>query len=409
MKKRSRFSTKALCLFLGVTLVMASSCTKNMLTPQTGAALTNNTVLADQALTGTYLDSLITYKNSPHQLMMGYYRTWGDHVTNPVDYSTRMTDLPDSLDIVSVFADYTPTGNPYWDTLKLVYIPYLHARGTKVVYTGGYFAGASTNPTGLATWVAGIVARINDYNYDGYDIDIESTASGTTLQDQIACFQALSAYLGPQSGTGKLLIYDTNQNGNALMSGIKNFVSYVLLQAYWRNVTSLQGTFNTYATYIAPSKFLVGVDYEDGTGYQAGQMPAYASWQPTQGTKGGVFAYGIDEEGPNTSRNYVTTRAAIQTMNPSSQTTGVLFYQNTNYGGTVSQLLAKGTYTTAQLSAKGVPNNWASSVKIPSGWTVIIYDSNNFSGTSWTLAANNSSLAGLSPSANDKMTSVKIQ
>lgn len=389
-----------------VIMMMVTSCSKNLqkVTPQ---PLSINTSMVAKGLTlsGSTLDSLIAYKNSPHQLMMGYYRTWGDYVTDPVNYHTRMTDLPDSLDIVSVFTDYTPPTNPYWDTLKLVYIPYLHARGTKVVYTGGYFAGASTNPTGLATWVSGIVSMINTYNYDGYDIDIESTATGATLQDQIACFQALSQYLGPLSGTGKLLIYDTNQNGNALMSGIKNMVSYVFLQAYWRNVTSLQGTFNTYTSYIAPSKFLVGVSYEDATGYQAGQMPAYAAWQPTQGTKGGVFAYGIDMEGPNTGRNYVTTRAAIQTMNPAA----VYFYQNTGYGGTMSLPLAKGTYTTAQLAAAGVPDNWASSVKIPVGWTVIMYDNNNFTGTSWTLTASNSLFTSLSPSANDKMSSVKIQ
>ncbi|NIG56788.1 glycosyl hydrolase family 18 protein [Chitinophaga sp. Cy-1792] len=389
-----------------VALLMVSGCSKNLREEKPQSLTVNKSMTGGTlTLTGAGLDSLIAYKNSPHQLMMGYYRTWGDYVTDPVNYKTRMTDLPDSLDIVSVFTDYTPATNPYWDTLKLVYVPYLHARGTKVVYTGGYFAGASTNPTGLASWVSGIMTMINTYNYDGYDIDIESTATGTTLQDQIACFQALSQYLGPLSGTGKLLIYDTNQNGNALMSGIKNMVSYVFLQAYWRNVTSLQGTFNTYSSYITPSRFLVGVSYEDGTGYQAGQMPAYAAWQPTQGTKGGVFAYGIDMEGPNSGRNYVTTNAAIQAMNPAS----VYFYQSASYAGTMSLPLAKGTYTTAQLATAGVPDNWASSVKIPVGWTVIMYDNDNFAGTSWTLTASNSALSSLSPKANGKMSSVKIQ
>ncbi|HVI43936.1 MAG TPA: hypothetical protein VM802_03685 [Chitinophaga sp.] len=298
-----------------ILMVMITSCSKDAKDATLEKIGQRSVALAGSATTGSF-DSLIAYKNRPHQLMMGYYRTWGDRVTDPVNYKTRMTDLPDSMDIVSVFTDYTPAGNPYWDTLKLVYIPYLHQRGTKVIVTGGYFAGASTNPTGLANWVAGVMNNINTYNYDGYDIDIESTASGTTLKDQIACFKALSAYLGPKSGTGKLLIYDTNQNGNALMAGIKDMVNYVFQQAYWRSASSLTNTFNTYARYISPNKYLVGVSYEDGTGYQAGQMPAYAAWQPTQGTKGGVFAYGIDMEGPNSGRNYVTTRAAIQAMNP---------------------------------------------------------------------------------------------
>lgn len=276
------------------------------------------------------LANLIAYKNSPHQLMMGYYRTWGDNATDP-KYKSKMTDLPDSLDIVSVFTDYTPPSSPYWAALKNTYIPYLHARGTKVIVTGSYFEGASINPAGLKQWVDNKMKEINDYNYDGYDIDIESTASGTILQDQIATFKALSAYLGPKSGTGKLLIYDTNQNGNELVNNIKDMINYVFLQAYWRSPSSLSGTYNTYAPYIPTNKFLVGVSFEDGTGYAENQMPDYSKWQPSQGIKGGVFAYGIDMEGPNSGRNYVTTRRAIQQMNPS-------------VGGGVTDIVSGATY-----------------------------------------------------------------
>ncbi|PSL48090.1 hypothetical protein CLV51_102952 [Chitinophaga niastensis] len=301
-------------ILIAVFFALAVSCSKEVRQNALQKLSTKTSSVVNKVLQGSF-DSLIAYKKRPHQLMAGYYRTWGDHVTDS-NYKTRMTDLPDSVDLVSVFTDYTPVGNPYWDTLKYTYVPYLHARGTKVFFTGGYYANASTDAAGLNTWVQGIMSKINEYNYDGYDIDIESTASGKTLKDQIATFKALSQYLGPKSGTGKLLIYDTNQNGNALMAGIKSYVNYVFQQAYWRTASSLTGTFNTYAPYISPNQYLVGVSYEDGTGYQAGQMPAYASWQPTQGTKGGVFAYGIDMEGPNSGRNYVTTRAAIQTMNP---------------------------------------------------------------------------------------------
>jgi hypothetical protein len=88
---------------------------------------------------------------------------------------------------------------------------------------------------------------------------------------------------------------------------------------------------------------------------------------------------------------------------------GVVLYQNTNFGGTASQLLAKGNYTMAQLASKGVPNDWASSVKMPAGWTVILYSDNNFGGTSWTLTSDTASLSALSPSANDQVSSCKIQ
>jgi hypothetical protein len=87
----------------------------------------------------------------------------------------------------------------------------------------------------------------------------------------------------------------------------------------------------------------------------------------------------------------------------------VVFYQDINYGGAASQGLAKGTYTQAQLAAKGVVNDWASSARIPAGWTVIMYANDNFGGTSWTLTADTPNFVNLNPNANDQVSSCKIQ
>jgi hypothetical protein len=88
---------------------------------------------------------------------------------------------------------------------------------------------------------------------------------------------------------------------------------------------------------------------------------------------------------------------------------GVRFYQSYNYTGSASQPLPKGNYTMAQLAALGVPNDWASSASIPAGWTVTIYASNNFTGTSWVRTSDTPNFGGLSPSANDQMSSCKIE
>ena len=88
---------------------------------------------------------------------------------------------------------------------------------------------------------------------------------------------------------------------------------------------------------------------------------------------------------------------------------GVVFYSDTQYGGTASQSLGVGTYTESQLTALGCANHTASSVKIPSGRTVILYSADNFGGTSWTLTANTPDFTTLSPSANDQMSSCKVQ
>jgi lysophospholipase L1-like esterase len=88
---------------------------------------------------------------------------------------------------------------------------------------------------------------------------------------------------------------------------------------------------------------------------------------------------------------------------------GVVFYQNTNYGGAASLPLQPGNYTLLQLAAVGVPNDWASSLKVPAGRTVILYGDDNFSGTSWTRTADTPDFTTLSPNANDKISSVRIQ
>ena len=93
----------------------------------------------------------------------------------------------------------------------------------------------------------------------------------------------------------------------------------------------------------------------------------------------------------------------------SSGATGAVFYQNTNYGGTATAAIPKGSYTLAQLQAYGFVDNWASSVKLPAGWKVIMYKNNSFGGTSWTLTSSNTNFTTLSPNANDVVTSVKIQ
>jgi predicted alpha-1,6-mannanase (GH76 family) len=98
---------------------------------------------------------------------------------------------------------------------------------------------------------------------------------------------------------------------------------------------------------------------------------------------------------------------AMQVVPPDNTAeTGVRFYQNATYGGTSSMLLPKGNYTLGQLQAKGVVNDWASSIRIPAGYTVIMYQNDNFGGTSWTFSGDTSYVGA---SANDQMSSCKIQ
>lgn len=158
---------------------------------------------------------------------------------------------------------------------------------------------------------------------------------------------------------------------------------------------------------------------EYGEGNQIAKSAEDASMKPTNSN-----TFTLDQDGVHCSSDYylrlsadggrmLKGQIALTATRPTppvvSGTTGVTFYQDINYGGTASQLLAKGSYTLSQLAAKGVPNDWASSVRIPSGWTVILYQDDNFSRQSWTLTSDTPSFITLTPNANDKLSSCKIQ
>ncbi|SEM23131.1 Transglycosylase SLT domain-containing protein [Paenibacillus sp. cl141a] len=85
-------------------------------------------------------------------------------------------------------------------------------------------------------------------------------------------------------------------------------------------------------------------------------------------------------------------------------TNGVTFYADINYGGK-AVTLGIGNYTLSQLNANGIPNDWMSSLKVPSGWTVEVYENDNFGGTKWTFTSDSSWVGN---TINDKMSSVKI-
>ncbi len=73
-----------------------------------------------------------------------------------------------------------------------------------------------------------------------------------------------------------------------------------------------------------------------------------------------------------------------------------MFYEHVDYLGAAGQALAKGNYTRAQLQAAGVQDNWASSVRVPAGWTVTIYAEDNFTGQTWVRTADTANFTTLS-------------
>ncbi|HEX4442761.1 MAG TPA: hypothetical protein VHZ81_04245 [Galbitalea sp.] len=71
---------------------------------------------------------------------------------------------------------------------------------------------------------------------------------------------------------------------------------------------------------------------------------------------------------------------------------GVTLYPNASFGGT-GVTFGVGSYTLAEMVAAGMPNDAVSSIQVPTGYQIVAYGDDGFSGTSWTYTANNTNLA----------------
>ncbi len=95
--------------------------------------------------------------------------------------------------------------------------------------------------------------------------------------------------------------------------------------------------------------------------------------------------------------------ANIDYLTLSGSPDAATFYEDADYSGRAVSL-GKGDYTVAQLEAAGLKNDTTTSLQVPAGWTVDVYQDGNFDGTKWTYTADNPNVGP----ANDRMSSVRI-
>ncbi len=83
---------------------------------------------------------------------------------------------------------------------------------------------------------------------------------------------------------------------------------------------------------------------------------------------------------------------------------GATFYADDLFRGQCVTL-TKGSYTSQQLQALGIPDNWMSSLAVPEGWNVRVYADDAYAGASWNF---NRGTHNVGSACNDQMSSVKI-
>lgn len=324
-----------------------------------------------------YYANLRAYKNTDHQKAFGWFGGWTGKGASMV---SSLMGLPDSVDFVSIWGnwkDITPEQEEdlrLCQTIKgtkflLCFIVHdlgdqLTPQGESAVDYWGWegewvpdrdyerWVMIDTEVTAqqeelIRKYARQIVDIIAKYNYDGFDIDYEPNYQGrwgslANYPKRMAIFiNELGKFLGPKSGTGKLLVIDGEPQSAPSETG--SLFDYFIVQAYnSRGYTDLdsrlQSTINNFDGVLEPEevakKYIVtenfedhaqvgGVDFTDRFGNKMKSLAGMAGWNPIVNgkmvPKGGCGTYHMEYDYVNQDacyQEYKFLRQAISIMNP---------------------------------------------------------------------------------------------
>lgn len=287
--------------------------------------------------------ALINYKNSDHKLFFA----WINFTPETPSMQSRLTGIPDSVDIVSFFTGYINNEQNKRDVKFLQ-----ERRGTKVLVTmwpESYFAKHSEGKNDLDSmkvYAKALADSINMWGLDGFDLDYEPWFGGDeyTTEMMRTFIDVMSEYFGPMTkeenkvnGKHKLLVVD----GQWLDAEYADRFDYFVGQAYnARHIGALtnrmKGRGMDYAKGIPDEKRIftewtsqvgnyfgsggVAFYHEEGLIPSLWGMAHFASDTTVAGCGVYVlqFAYaeGNHLKKPVPPHNYYYAREAIQIMNP---------------------------------------------------------------------------------------------
>jgi hypothetical protein len=256
-------------------------------------------------------------------------------------------------------------------------------------YTGTELAQLKQNISSLTIYGnLQVKAYLNNENLSGYSVTLTSSqlCLGSQTNDKIA---SLVVEYKPHQN-------DQGNNG----SGLSGYVTFYANCNYEGNSIRLApgryegdnlGMFrNDISSLEIPSdlrvRVYVGNDYLTGTSYTLTESSSCLG---------------------NSMNNRITSILVEPRNGGSYPPPGIVemvtIYTDTYYGGQSATLLP-GNYAT--MSEAGFPNNALSSLQLPTGYRVILYENENFGGKSYTITASKSmfTISGW----NDKTSSIKV-
>lgn len=316
---------------LAALALMAAACT-DWVTPERIIVQNpdqQSPVLRDDA----YYAALREYKKTKHKKAFGWYGSW---TATGASEQTRLISAPDSMDIISIWSGWSNLSPEQIADKQTVQ----QLKGTKVTFTiflndlpEEFKENGEITDAAIENFAKAYADSIAKYDYDGIDLDYEPGfgATGPLVGHDNELFRktiiALGKYLGPKSGTGKLLIIDGVPY--AVHADIADYFDYGIVQAYSSpGYTDLQARFDEAAAkgwkpeqYIFAENFESlwqsgGVSHLCRNGEQVNSLLGMARFNPEQGFAAGFGAYHMEYEYGHSDEQYKYMRRAIQDVNP---------------------------------------------------------------------------------------------
>jgi chitinase len=366
--------------------------------------------------------------------VVGYMPSWAGDV-NAIQYS-KLTHINYAFALPTSTGGIQAVENP--SKLQSL-VSLAHARGVKVLIAiGGWnngddsgFESLASNSTYRTNFVNAVISFVNQYGLDGVDIDWEYPDAGASANNYATLMSSLATEM---HNRGKLLTAAVvGENGGSILNSVFNVVDFLNLMAYDYNnfdhstYNYAVASFNYWKGRGLPaSKAVIGVPFYGRPSWETFAQLVNRGADPYADVFSGVGYNGINTiksktnlgfdqgsgvmiwelSGDATGANSLLSAIHEVVLNRGGGTTGnATFYKDCSYGGTAISLPA-GSYTRAQMIAKGINDDDISSLKVQSGYKVTLYWDDNFTGTTLVKTGDDDCL--VDDGWNDKVTSLVI-
>ncbi|UOQ53753.1 glycosyl hydrolase family 18 protein [Hymenobacter cellulosivorans] len=398
------------------------------------------------ALLASLLASLLLLGSVPAWAqfnVIGYLPSWTGDV-NSVQYD-KLTHINYAFLLPNADGTLRPIDNP----AKLQsLVSTAHSRGVKVLISvGGWmndgnpteFTSIGNNATYTRNFATNLINFATQYGLDGIDIDWEHPNANTA-----GGYANVMQELGTQlHSRGKLLttaVAGGTWAGPSILDRALAALDFVNVMAY-DDAPPAHSTYQLASQSLAywrgrglpASKLVLGVPFYGQAGGETfaslvarGADPNADLFQgigyngiPTIKSKtnlafdqaSGIMIWQLAGDATGANSLLTAINQVVQQRNPVS--TGVAtVYRDCNYTGTATALPV-GTYTLSQLQSRGILDNDVSSLKVNSGYEVVLYENDNFTGGTLTVGSAGNTCLVNNPLGtsnwNDKTTSLRVR